>query len=278
VNARARVSLATALPVVGSLTLFFAVSLVIVGLLALVSVGGLAFPHRVYPTQALLQSALPNDAINLVLGVPMLLASMWLTRRARLIGLLFWPGALMYMVYNSLARVFDLPVGWAFLANLALVTLSAYASIGLIASIDGAAVQQRLAGAVPARLSGGVLAGLGSLMLLRAVGVIGHALIVGTTVPATELSVLISDFLLSPAVVIGGILLWQRRALGYVSGAGLLFQSSMLFIGLIVFLLLQPLLSQAPFAPIDVIVVSAMGMICFVPFGLFVRGVLASTA
>ena len=216
-----------------------------------------------------------NDVVNLFVGVPILLGSMWLARRGKLIGLLFWPGALMYVLYNYIAYVLAMPLSWVLLLYMALVTLSAYTTIGLVANIDGKAVQQCLAGAVPEKLSGGVLIGFGVLISMRVVGVIASALASQTTVPATESSALVSDFLLSPAWVIGGVLLWQRRALGYVSGAGLLFQASMLFIGLIIFLLLQPLLTTAPFALVDVVVVFIMGLICFIPFGLFLRGVLS---
>jgi hypothetical protein len=59
-----------------------------------------------------------------------------------------------------------------------------------------------------------------------------------------------------------------------VAGLGLLFQASMLFVGLVAFLLLRPLLSTVPFDLGEVLVVAVMGLICFVPFGLFVRGVL----
>jgi hypothetical protein len=78
---------------------------------------------------------------------------------------------------------------------------------------------------------------------------------------------------MTPAWVIGGALLWRRQPLGYVAGTGLLFQGSMLFVGLLTFLILQPLLTTAPFALADTIVVFCFGLICFVPFGLFVRGV-----
>lgn len=59
----------------------------------------------------------------------------------------------------------------------------------------------------------------------------------------------------------------------FVSGLGLLFSASILFIGLIGFLLLQPLMTDAPFARIDVIVVFFMGFICFIPFYLYLRTV-----
>jgi hypothetical protein len=51
----------------------------------------------------------------------------------------------------------------------------------------------------------------------------------------------------------------------------------MLFIALIVFLLLQPLLTAALFAIADVIVIFVMGLVCFIPFVLFARGVVATS-
>lgn len=92
---------------------------------------------------------------------------------------------------------------------------------------------------------------------------------------ASELPVSVADLLLAPAWAIGGLLLWRRRALGYASGLGLLFQASMLFVGVILVVLLQPLLTGAPLALGDVLVLLVMGLVCFVPFGLFVRGVLS---
>lgn len=264
------------LPVTCSLVPCYLASLVIVLLLAVVSVLGLVRPDLTYPTQELLESALPNDVINLVLGVPALLVSLWLTRRHKLVGLLFWPGALLFVAYNSVARVIDLPVGWAFAGNLALLVLSVYALFALVASIDGAFVQERLAGVVRARLSAGVLIGLGALFIVRAAALLVPALAGGSKLPDTELSVLVADVLLGPAWVIGGVLLWQRKALGYLGGVGLLFQGSALFVGVIVFVLLQPLLTDAAFDLQAVIVLSAMALPCWVPFGLFLRGIVKS--
>lgn len=76
------------------------------------------------------------------------------------------------------------------------------------------------------------------------------------------------------AWIIGGALLWRREPLGYVTGTGLLFRASMLlFVGLLVYFALQPILTATPFPVVDFVVVSMMGLIVFVPFGLFVRGI-----
>ena len=261
------------LPIRHNLTLIYILSIIIAILMAAASIAGLLYPMTVYPTDELLQSFLANDVANLLIGLPMLLASMWLTRRGKLIGLLFWPGALFFVLYNYIIYVFAMPLNLAFVLHLVLLMLSVYTLIGLLTSIDGKVVQQRLSGAVPERLAGGVLAGLGLLIFLLVIGAIVNALINHTPIAETELALHTADFLIAPAWIVCGVLLWQRRAFGYVAGLGLLFQASMLFIGLIIVLLLQPFMTAAPFSLVDVVVTFVMGMVCFIPFALFIRGV-----
>jgi len=263
------------LPIRNNFTMIYASSLMIAILMAVASVAGLLYSTIIYPTDELLRTFVSNDVVNLFVGLPILLGSMWLAWRGKLIGLLCWPGALLFVLYNYIAYVFALPLNMMFLFHLTLVVLSVYTSIGLVASIDGKVVQESLTGAVPERAAGGVLVGLGLLFSLRVIGVVVNALASGIPIAETELAVNTSDFLIAPASVIGGILLWRRRELGYVISLGLLFQTSMLFIALIIFMLLQPFLTAAPFAPADVVVVFAMGLICFIPFFLYVRGVVS---
>jgi hypothetical protein len=238
----------TNLPIRRNLALIYALSFLIAILMAVVSAAGILYRTIVYPTEELLRTFVSNDVVNLFIGLPILLGSMWLAWRGKLIGLLCWPGALFFVLYNYIAYVFALPFNWGFLLHLALTMLSLYTLTGLVASIDGKVVQQRLSGAMPEKFAGGVLAGFGLLFFLRVIGVIVNALNSGTLVAETDLAVNVSDFFVSPALVIGGIFLWRRKEFGYVTGLGLLFQASMLFIALIIFLLLQPFLTTAPFA------------------------------
>jgi hypothetical protein len=264
------------LPVKGGLTLIYVASLLVALLMTVASVAGLRYRALIYPTDELVRTFVSNDVVNLLIGLPILLGSMYLAWRGKWIGLFCWTGALFFVFYNYTAYVFALPLNWAFPFHLILMTLSAYALVALVALIDGKTVQQRLSSAVPERFAGGVLAGLGVLFLLRVVGVMVGALASGNLPSEPEFAVNIADFLTTPAWVVGGILLWQRKELGYVSGLGLLFQGSMLFAALIIFLLLQPLLTGAPLAVMDVVVIFVMGLVCFIPFALFVRGVIAS--
>jgi len=264
------------LPVNHDFKLAYLISLLIAVMMTAASVIGITNQSTIYPTDELRQTFMPNDVVNLIIGVPILLGSLWLTHQEKLIGILFWPGALLYVLYNYVAYVFGMPFNVLYLLYLSLVTLSVYTIIAVAASINGRVVQQRLTGRVPERLAGGVLSGLGLLFMVRVVAVMVPALADETTIVPTELGVLIADFIISPAMIVGGILLWQRKALGYVSGTGLLFQESMLFIGLIIFMILQPLITSASFILIDVLVVFIMGLVCFIPFGLFVREVIST--
>lgn len=264
------------LPIRNDLKLAYISSLVIALMMAGVSAAGILYQSGIYPQEELLETFVANDVVNIIVGLPILFVSMWLVWRGKLIGLLFWPGALFYVTYNYFVYVFAMPLSWVYLIFVTLFALSLYTLIALVANIDGEAVQDRLSGAVPVRVSGGVLVGLGALFLMRVLGVSTSALANQTPVPNTELALLVADFLMAPAWIMGGILLWRRQALGYVGGTGLLFQASMLFIGLIMFLLLQPLLTGAHFDLVDVIMVFMMGLICFIPFAFFVRGVARS--
>ena len=102
----------------------YGLTLVVALLLAGLSLGGLLAPGSFYPTIELRQSFLSNDAVNLFIGLPILLGSLVLSWRGRLIGLLFWPGALFYITYYAIAYTIALKSSILFFPNLALVVLS----------------------------------------------------------------------------------------------------------------------------------------------------------
>ncbi len=243
--------------------------------MAIVSVAGLLHPTLIYPTDELVRTFVANDVVDLLVGLPILLGSMWLASRGKWIGLLCWPGALFFVFYTYTVYILAVPLSWIFLLYLALVMSSALTLIRLLANVNGQVLQQSLQGAVFEKLTGAVLTGLGILFLLRALGVLVSALVSGVGPSRTELAISIADFLITPAWVIGGILLLRHKKFGSVIGLGLPFQGSMLFVGLIAFLLLQSLVTAAPFAAADLVVISVMGLICFIPFALFARGVIS---
>ncbi len=262
------------LPVLYDLKLIYVLSLTVAIFMTVASAAGLLYPSTLYPTDALLHNTLSNDVVNLVVVLPFLLGSMWFARHGKLLGLLFWPGALFCVFYNYVAYVFGMPLNAVFPLGLMLVTTSAYTMIALVASINGHAVQQRLTGIIPEKLAGGALMSYGALFFLLVLSNIAQALTGRRILPEAELAVMIADAMMAPAWLMGGVLLWRREVLGYVAGAGLLFQANVLFIGVIMVLLLQPFLTNIPLAVGDIIALVVMSLVCLIPFGLFIRAYL----
>ena len=61
------------LPITRDLTLAYVFSLIVVVFMTVASVAGLLVRTDVYPTDELLRTFVPNDVVNLVVGVPILL-------------------------------------------------------------------------------------------------------------------------------------------------------------------------------------------------------------
>jgi hypothetical protein len=63
------------LPRTQDVTLAYVFSLVVALLMGVASVAGLVYPADIYP-EDLLQSFVPNDVVNLAIGLPILLGAM----------------------------------------------------------------------------------------------------------------------------------------------------------------------------------------------------------
>lgn len=251
----------------------YMLALIIALFVLVASVAGLVYTNTLYPTAELRESFLANDVTTLFIGLPILLASTWLSRRGKLLGLLLLPGALFFMFYNYLIYLLAMPRNWFYLLYPIIVILSIYGLVNLLPKIDAKNLKEKLDGQVSERFGGGVLVVLGLLFFVRAAGIILNAITGKAPIPSTELALNITDALVSPIWVVCGVLLWRRKPFGYLTGLGMLFQGSMLFIALIVLMLIQPLLIEATLSVVDVIVILLMGMTCFIPFVLFVRGI-----
>src|SRR5438128_8154807 len=90
------------LPVRRNLTLAYMLSALAAALLLVTSVAGLAFGRRglYVPDPATMPAFLGQDALSLIVGLPLLLGSMTLARRGSVAGLLVWMGALFYIAYS----------------------------------------------------------------------------------------------------------------------------------------------------------------------------------
>jgi hypothetical protein len=253
------------------ITLTYLISGIIAMIMCVVSIVGILFGNNIYPASQV-SSNIGTDALNLVVALPVLLTSMWLSRRGSLIGLLIWPGALFYILYVYTFYILGVPFNLLFLPYIVLVTLSVYTMIGLVASIDGEAVRQRLAGNVPERITAGMFLLISILFLVVDVVLIVNALTSHAPVSSTSYASWVTDFTVQlAALLIAGVLLWRREALGYVAAPGLLFQGAVLNAGFALVLVIQALFTASSINVPFVALVFVIGAISFILLTFFVR-------
>ena len=215
-----------------------------------------------YENDVLRNAFLPNDVVNLFIGVPMLIAcNYWF---------LLLPGALAYHIYSSLTYVIALSSYRCPLFFLQLVVLAASAvsapkaynrAIKLL-YIDKHQMQKNHSGSI--HYGGFILMLWGLLFSLRAIMVLRDL----DSIDDAELAVSIADVFIGPTWVIAGYELFQHANI--LLGINILFQASALFYALVAVLMLKPVLAlketENTFAQTDVVVVSTMGLSVLIPF------------
>jgi hypothetical protein len=245
-------------------------------LMTLLSGLGMIFSLTFYPLTGIREQYLANDPVNILIGLPLFLSSLILIRKGKLLGTLLLPGALVYVIYNYIGYALGRPWDWLAIVYLVVAAMSLITLVLYLRELDHRAVMESLEGHVGRKFSGWVLVVFGLAFIGLAISTIMTGIQAGTIPPLGEAAVSVADIVVSLGWVSGGILLLRKRSLGYSIGLGLLVAASSLFIGLILFFFFAPLVSNRPFEWSEVVAVLGMGLICFVPTGIYWRGVILS--
>ncbi len=196
----------------------------IVVLMAFASVLGLAV-EDLYADDAWAREAFRGgDLVSLVVVVPLLLLALALVLRGSRRGEVLWAGALAYALYDYAYYVFGAEFNDVFLLHIALFTLSAFALACLLPNLDAAAIRDALRADTAARWVGGFLVVVGLAQGALWVFVVVRFAVTGELledIPASgqHLVFAVDLSLLVPALVVAGVLLFRRTAIGYVLGA-----------------------------------------------------------
>jgi hypothetical protein len=248
-------------------------SFILSGILAILllatSLAGILRPEMLYPTTELRDAFMPNDVINLTIGLPALLMLMLQAGRGRVKPLLLWPGAVLFVAYNALAYSVALTASPLFGLYLVELLLSLGIIFLLLRAMDASAVKGKVQGKIFEKLTGWVLLVLGLLILFRNIGVVvGSA---GMT--PVDMGVMAADLLSIAAWVSAGICLLGSGTAGYRMGPAWMFQASLLFLSLLVLMAIQPAFGAPAYASADFVVVGVMSLICWIPFILQMRAI-----
>jgi hypothetical protein len=165
------------------------------------------------------------DAANLIVVV-VLLVSMWLARRGSLVALLLWPGALFYLAYAYIPYLVGAPFTPLVFGYFVVFLASVYGLTALLFALDGDSLRQRFA-AAHARTVGGILTAIGVLayagLVVTAIGTFD-----GGATEAAWRGHWVADWVVgTPALLLGGIMLWARRPFGYSVAPAMLLVSAL---------------------------------------------------
>lgn len=203
-----------------------------------------------------------TDVMLLLAGVPLLVASILLTRRGSLRGGFLLTGALSCFTYNGASLAFGAAYNDLYLLYVVYFAASLYAFVLSFAAIDLRALPARISPRLPHRWIAAFmfLAGLSPLVWLID---IVSALVEGGVPTSlahytTDVTTALDVGLIAPACFLAGALLLCRRPLGYLLSSTLL--TLLTLVGLIV-------VGQTAMQLLDGIVLSAGEIAAFVvPF------------
>ena len=173
-----------------------------------------------------------QDAVTLLLGVPLLAFSLWLYRRGSWRGGLLLVGTLAYFLYVYATMAFGAAFNELFPVYVTLLSASLFAFVTAFASLDHRALQARISTDMPRRFpaifliaSGVVTLGVWLMMVLDALNGDTAATLKSSTTMVTHA---LDIGVITPAAILAGILIWRRRPLGILVAMSLLVVEIML--------------------------------------------------
>ncbi len=161
-----------------------------------------------------------NDLVTLVLGLPLLAISFWLTWRGSLRGHLILTGTLGFILYTYISMCFGAAYNRLFLIYVALFGLSLYAFILSMMSFDLKTLPANFSTKLPRRWIAGLLFFAAAFLTFAWLGRIAATFALGA-VPGlentTSMFIQAMDLaLVVPLCVLSGILLLRHSAWGYL--------------------------------------------------------------
>jgi hypothetical protein len=174
-----------------------------------------------------------QDVVTLLVGIPLLLVSLWRFRRGSLRGRLLLTGTLAYFLYTYASYSFGAAFNDLFLVYVALFSLSLFATVMGVASIDIPTLPRCFSQRLPRRSIAIFLFVVAAFLLFAWLGRIvpsqlRHGPPVGIESSTTLVIQVLDLGLIVPASVLGGVLLLQRRAWGYLLASVVLIQGATL--------------------------------------------------
>ena len=217
-----------------------------------------------------------NDLVTLLVGLPLLAVSFWLSRRGSLRGRLLMAGTLGFILYTYITMCFGAAYNQLFLVYVALFSLSLLAFITSMMSFDLDDLPGHFSGRLPRRGIAALLFFAAGFLSLAWLGRIVPTLI-QNQIPAlentTSMFIQAMDLgIVVPACLLAGVLLLRRSAWGYLlASVGM---AKFFTLGIAVSLMgLNMARVGVPVSPIELAVFPSMALINVVMTVLLLKNV-----
>ncbi len=225
--------------------------------------------------------AIGQDMVNLAVIVPAMLVSAICAVRGMPAAVFAWFGTMLYTIYTYVIYCFAVHFNQLFLVYCAVLGLSLYAVVTVIAAADPLECTRRLTGLLPARVASVLLFALAAAFLVLWLSEIIPAgmnnaeprSVADTGLLTNPVHVLDLSTVL-PGFIVASILLWKKRPLGYLLVPALLVFATLMDItigSLIVIMKARGVVADSPPAMMFVL----LGTVTLTVFVGFVRPLLS---
>jgi hypothetical protein len=192
---------------------------------------GLLFPGEYRDADWIKAAWFGNDWITLLVAVPLLVLALGSARHGSRRALLLWLGVLGYAVYNYAFYTFGAALNRFFALYVLALVLAFVTVIVSLPRLDIAGLARAFRPQTPVRLIGACLTAIGACLAVVWLAMWAAYVFAGVSLPiepeAFKLIAALDLALMVPALMFGGVLLWQRRAWGYVLASMAAIQASL---------------------------------------------------
>lgn len=223
------------------------------------------FRERIYSSSEAISSFVPNDVINLLfVGIFLVLLSV------KHGSILWFPDSIkvgLLLYYTYIYTIYSIGLGNNILLVVYFLIIigSMYTALAWLLQIYLSPIREEN-NRTP-KYIGYLLLLIGVLFGLRQIVVMVEKLVNEVEVDAVNLGQWFGDLVVFvPIHVIAGILILRKASMADFLAAITLFISSLSFLGLIPFMIVQSLLDQTPIIWFDIVFVSVFGLIVLVPY------------
>lgn len=212
-----------------------------------------------YATQAIAQ-----DAVTLILGIPLLITGIILYRKGSLRGQLLLTGTLAYMLYTYISYTFLSAYNEFFLLYVGLFSLCLFTFILAMKELNPEYIKQQISENIPRRGVAVFMMVIAGFLTLAWLGRIVPPLIAGTppfglesyttlVIQALDLGIIV------PVSILTAILLWKEQPWGYALSAVVLIKGLTMGAALIA-MIIGLILAGVPVSPVEIIMFSGIAL------------------